>query len=61
MQTANKHFGNDAKCKRKDDETRSERTRKVYMDTACKFDNRTEKQHPPPHAHTKSHRELYTA
>lgn len=46
MQTANKLFGNDAKCKRKDDATRSERTRKgVYMDTACKSGNRTGKQH----------------
>lgn len=53
MQTANKLFGNDARYKRKDYETRSERTRQdVYMDAACKFDNRTEKQHPPPHAHT---------
>lgn len=55
MQTANKLVGNDAKCKRNDDETRSERTRKqVHMDTACKFDNRTEKQHLPTYTHTKS-------
>lgn len=49
MQTANKVLGNDAKCKNKDDETKSETTRKeVYLNTAWKSDNGTKKQHPPP-------------
>lgn len=43
-------FGKYAKCKRNDNETRSERTRKkVHMDTAWKFDNGTEEQHLPTH------------
>lgn len=54
VQTANKLFGNYAKCKRNDNETRSERTRKeVHMDSACKFDNGAEEQHLPTHIHTK--------
>lgn len=54
MQTANKLFGNYAKCKRNDNETISERTRKeVHMDSACKFDNGAEEQHLPTHIHTK--------